>query len=93
MSKRTAVNLAHRPSQLGLARTPSRDLTRHGCRVQGCTCGVSCEGGRARAVQQSCRSTALRLSYRKDSAARLQTSRSYSPARNCVGEQPAWRAK
>ncbi|PMR88256.1 hypothetical protein C1H21_03465 [Xanthomonas arboricola pv. juglandis] len=29
-----ACNHAHRPSRLVLARPPSRDLTRHGCRVR-----------------------------------------------------------
>ncbi|NJC48689.1 UNVERIFIED_ORG: hypothetical protein GGR78_001961, partial [Xanthomonas campestris] len=125
----TACNHAHRPSRQVLAGPPSRDLTRHGCRVraymdvlaacpamvggqgprshpadhpnkmhrallapctptiptgpcpptvaepyaewmprkslQGRTCGVSCEGGRARAPQPSGRSAALQLIHRR----------------------------
>ncbi|CAD0351629.1 hypothetical protein CFBP7900_24400 [Xanthomonas hortorum pv. carotae] len=34
---RTALNHGHRPSRLALARPPSRDLTRHGCRVRAYT--------------------------------------------------------
>ncbi|MFS8396947.1 hypothetical protein EIQ02_22050 [Xanthomonas campestris pv. raphani] len=55
---------AHRPSRLALARPPSRDLTRHGCRVralQGRTCSVSRDGGRARALQPSSRPAAPHL--------------------------------
>ncbi|PPT54866.1 hypothetical protein XarbCFBP8138_14395 [Xanthomonas arboricola] len=40
---------------MALARSPSRKS------LQGRTCGVSCDGGRARALQPSRRSAALQL--------------------------------
>ncbi|PPU57657.1 hypothetical protein XdyCFBP7245_05905 [Xanthomonas dyei] len=54
---------AYRHSRLALACRSSLDLTtRHGCRVsalQGRTCGVFRDGGRARALHPSRRSAAL----------------------------------
>ncbi|CAE6726396.1 hypothetical protein XA1311A_10540 [Xanthomonas arboricola] len=66
-----------RPSRLVLARPPSRDLTRHEPRksLQGRTCGVSRDGGRARALQPGSRSAAPQVIYPHDASLKDKTAR------------------
>ncbi|NIK34845.1 hypothetical protein FHY15_004038 [Xanthomonas arboricola] len=67
----TALNFAHRPSRLVLAGSPSRDLTRHGCRVRAyrdvlAACPATVGGHGPRSQTAARRSTA-------DLAARIDT--------------------
>ncbi|SYZ50800.1 hypothetical protein CPBF367_01920 [Xanthomonas arboricola pv. juglandis] len=58
--------------------------------LQGRTCGVSRDGGRARALQQSRRSTALRLSHRTDDCLKRPTLPTGPCPLTVAGPYAAW---